>query len=135
MLFVVAAARPESILSNRSTVERLTQAPLQQRRSLAQILTETFRIYWRGFFQFLTLTLLVLLPSVCSQLASPWMQPAQTPAVDLRAVAAGSFAFLMFILSIAMWPVYVAGIQILAAGMAAGRRTGLVDVLNKAMRF
>ncbi len=134
-LFGVAAAGPASILSNRSTVERLTQAPLQQRRSLAQILTETFRIYWRGFFQFLTLTLLVLLPSVCSQLASPWMQTAQTPDVDLRALAAGSFAFLMFILSIAMWPIYVAGIQILAAGMAAGHRVSLVAALNEAVRF
>src|SRR6266513_519412 len=134
-LFGVAAAGPASILSNRSTVERLTQAPLQQRRSLAQILTETFRIYWRGFFQFLTLTLLVLLPSVCSQLASPWMQTAHGPDLDLRALSAGSFAFLMFILSIAMWPVYVAGIQILADGIAAGHRVSLVAALNEAVRF
>src|SRR5689334_4892005 len=32
------------------------------------LLTETFRIYFRGFFQFLTLTLLIALPSLCGRL-------------------------------------------------------------------
>jgi len=135
-LFGVTAAGPAPHLSNGSTVERSPWlAPLQQRRSLAQILLETFRIYWRGFFQFLSLTLLVLLPSACSQLASAWMQTGQSPDADLRALAAGSFAFLMFILSMVMWPIYVAGIQILAAGMAAGHRIGLIAALNEAVRF
>jgi hypothetical protein len=54
---------------------------------------------------------------------------------DLRILAGGSFAFLMFVLSIAMWPVYVAGIQILTAEIAGGRRPRLVAVLNEAVRF
>jgi hypothetical protein len=41
----------------------------------------------------------------------------------------------MFVLSIAMWPVYVAGIQILTAEIASGRRLGLIAVLNEAVRF
>jgi hypothetical protein len=53
----------------------------------------------------------------------------------LRVLAGGSFAFLMFVLSIAMWPVYVAGIQILTVEIASGRRLGLVAVLNEAVRF
>jgi hypothetical protein len=111
------------------------QPPLQTQRSFGQILAETFQVYRKGFFQFLGLTLVVLLPSVCSQLTTALIQTAQTSAGDLRVLAGGSFAFLMFVLSMAMWPVYVAGIQILTAEIASGRRLGLVAVLNEAIRF
>jgi hypothetical protein len=115
---------------------RPTQPPQQaQHRRFGQILAETFQIYRKGFFQFLGLTLLVLLPSVCSQLTTALMQTAQGSEADLRALAGGSFAFLMFVLSMAMWPVYVAGIQILTAEIVGGRRPGLVAALNEAVRF
>jgi hypothetical protein len=115
---------------------QLTQPPLQtQHRSFAQILAETFHIYRKGFFQFLGLTLLVLLPSICSQLTTALVQTAHGSDGDLRVLAGGSFAFLMFVLSIAMWPVYIAGIQILTAEIAGRRRPGLVAVLNEAVRF
>jgi hypothetical protein len=64
-----------------------------------------------------------------------WTQTRQASDADLRVLAAGSFAFLMFILSMAMWPVYVAGIQILTVEIAAGRRTGFFVALNDAVRF
>jgi hypothetical protein len=115
---------------------QLTQPPLQtQHRSFAQILAETFQIYRKGIFQFLGLTLLVLLPSICSQLTTAVVQTAHGSDGDLRVLAGGSFAFLMFVLSIAMWPVYIAGIQILTAEIAGRRRPGLVAVLNEAVRF
>jgi hypothetical protein len=41
----------------------------------------------------------------------------------------------MFIFSMAMWPVYVAGIQIITTEIAAGRRMGFLAVLNEAVRF
>ena len=111
------------------------QPPLQTQHSFGQILAETFRIYRKGFFQFLGLTLVVLLPSVCSQLTAALIQTQQASGGDLRVLAGGSFAFLMFVLSIAMWPVYVAGIQILTVEIASGRRLGLVALLNEAVRF
>jgi hypothetical protein len=64
-----------------------------------------------------------------------WMQTGQASDADLRVLAAGSVAFLMFILSMAMWPVYVAGIQIITTEIAAGRRTGFFVALNEAVRF
>jgi len=119
-----------------ASAPRPTQPPLQtQHRSFGQILAETFQIYRKGFFQFLGLTLLVLLPSVCSQLTTALMQTARGSDGDLRVLAGGSFAFLMFVLSMVMWPVYVAGIQIITAEIAAGRRPGLVAALNEAVRF
>jgi len=113
---------------------RLTQPPLQS-RGFAQILAETFRIYARGFLQFLALTLLVVLPSVCGQLTAMWTQNVQASDADLRALAAGAFAFLMFIISLAMWPIYVAGIQILTTEITAGRRLGFFAALNESVRF
>jgi hypothetical protein len=104
-------------------------------RVFGQILADTFRIYVRGFLQFLSLTLLVVLPSVCAQLTAMWVPSGQASHADLRVLAAGSFAFLMFTLSMAMWPIYVAGIQIITTEIAAGRRTGFFTVLNEVVRF
>src|SRR5262245_56870700 len=114
----------------------LTQLPVQvPRRSFAEILTETVQIYRKGFLQFLGLTLLVLLPSICSQLTTAFVQPAQGSNLDMLSVLAAGFAFLMFILSIVMWPVYIAGIQILSAEIVRGNRFSLIGVLNEAVRF
>lgn len=128
----LATARAAQLIHSTSSGQA---PPLLPSRGFGQILAETFRIYARGFLQFLPLTLLVVLPSVCGQLAAMWTQSAQTSDADLRVLAAGGFAFLMFIFSIAMWPVYVAGIQILTAEIAAGRSLGFFAALNEAVRF
>jgi len=104
-------------------------------RGFGQILADSFRIYARGFLPFLCLTLLVVLPSVFGQVAALWTQSVQASDADLRVLAAGGFAFLMFIFSLVMWPIYVAGIQILTAEIAAGRRIGFFVALNEAVRF
>src|SRR6266481_2644627 len=118
------------------SAQRLTQPPLQvPHRNFTQVLAKTFQIYRKGFLQFLGLTLLILLPSICSQLTTALVRLPQGSNVDLRSVVAAGFAFLMFILSIAMWPVYIAGIQILTAEIARGHRPSLVAVLNDAVRF
>jgi hypothetical protein len=41
----------------------------------------------------------------------------------------------MFVLSMVMWPIYVAGVQIVTAEIAGGGRLGLVAALNEAVRF
>ena len=55
-----------------------TQPPVQlSRRAFAEILIETIQIYRKGFFQFLGLALLVLVPSICSQLTTAFVQAPQ----------------------------------------------------------
>ena len=113
-----------------------TQPPVQfSRRTFGEILTETVHIYRKGFFQFLGLTLLVLLPSIASQLTTAFVQPPKDANIDVLSVLAGGFAFLMLILSIVMWPVYIAGIQILTADIVRGNRFSLISVLNEAVKF
>lgn len=117
-------------------VDSSPQPPVQvSRRTFAEILTETVQIYRKGFFQFLGLTLLVLLPSMSSQLITGFVHPPQSSNIDVVSVLAGGFAFLMLILSIVMWPIYIAGIQILTAEIVRGNRFSLVGVLNEAVRF
>jgi hypothetical protein len=106
-----------------------------EHQSFAALLAQTVAIYREGFFQFLGLTLLVLLPSIFSQLTTEFVQTTKASDGDLRVLAGGTFAFLMFVLSIAMWPVYVAGIQILTAQIVGGRRPRFVAALNEAVRF
>jgi len=105
------------------------------RRTFGEILAETVQIYRKGFFQFLGLTLLVLLPSIASQLTTAFVQTPKGANIDVLSVLAAGFAFLMFILSIVMWPVYIAGIQILTAEIVRGNRFSLIAVLNEAVRF
>ena len=112
------------------------QPPVQlSRRSFAEILTDTLQVYRKGFFQFVGLTLLVLLPSIASQLTTAFVKSPQGTNVDVLSVLAAGFAFLMFILSIVMWPVYIAGIQILTAEIVRGNRFSLVAMLNEAVKF
>ncbi len=137
-LWITAGEIPElfSVTPNVEAVTQLTEPPVQvSRRSFNQILAETFQIYRKGFFQFLGLVLLVLLPSICSQLITAFVQPPQGSNVDVRSVLAAGFAFLTFIVSIVLWPVYIGGIQILTAEIARGQRPGLIVVLNRAVRF
>ena len=117
-------------------VDASTQPPVHvSRRTFGEILIETVQIYRKGFFQFLGLTLLVLLPSMGSQLVTGFVHPPQSSNIDVLSVLAGGFAFLMLILSIVMWPIYIAGIQILTAEIVRGNRFSLVGVLNEAVRF
>jgi hypothetical protein len=115
--------------------EHLAQSPLQEHRSFAQILAETFRVYRKGFIEFFSLALLAVLPSVFGQLANAWLQTAPTRSIDLRSAAAGAFGFCMMLLTILVWPIYIAGIQILTAEFAAGRRIGFIAALREAVKF
>jgi hypothetical protein len=127
-----AAASASELTHSTSSSEAPLPVPP---RGFGQILAETFRIYGRGFLQFLCLTLLVVLPSVCGQLAAMWTQTVRASDADLRVLAAGGFAFLMFMFSLAMWPIYVAGIQIFTAEIANRRRPGFFAAINEAVRF
>ncbi len=104
-------------------------------RPRAKIFAETFRIYGRGFFRYLGLTLLVIGPSLCAQATAAVIATTPNADVDLRSVVAGAFAFCMLLLSLALWPIYIAGIQILTAELSAGRDIGFLRILNEAVRF
>jgi len=55
--------------------------------------------------------------------------------MDLRTLIAAVFTFGMLLLSLAAWPVFIAGIQILTAELAAGRKVRIFGLLHKALGF
>jgi hypothetical protein len=99
------------------------------------ILTDTFRIYFRGFFQFFGLSLLSIVPIVCAELTSRFIDTAPGVNVDLRTLVAGAFGSCMIILRLVLLPVYIAGIQILSVELATGTRIGFLSVLNGAVKY
>jgi hypothetical protein len=99
------------------------------------ILVETFRIYFRGFFQFFCLSLLSIVPILCAELTSRFIDTAPGVNVDLRTLVAVGFGLCMLVLRFVLIPVYIAGIQILAAELAAGHRIGFSSVLNAAVKY
>lgn len=113
----------------------VTERAAAPSRSAANIWSETFRIYRKGFFQFLGLTLLVVLPSLCAQLTTLGLDASSTVDVDLRKTLAAGFAFCMLLLSLAFWPIYISGIQIATAELKAGHRVRFFGLLNEAVKF
>ena len=99
------------------------------------VLTETFRIYFRGFFQFLGLSLLSIVPIVSAELTSRFIDTAPGVTVDLRTLVAGAFGLCMIVLRLVLFPIYIAGIQILSTELATGQRISFFSVLNGAVKY
>ena len=103
---------------------------------LGRICFDTVVLYIRGFFPFLGLTLLVLLPSVLAQLTGAMLDAsAETTDIDLRTTLTAGFTFCMLLLTLAAWPIYLTGIQLLTADLALGRRLKFFPLLNSALKF
>jgi hypothetical protein len=136
-LFEVAPPPPVQVESSHAAVDDGGDRAAEPAapRPQAKILAQTFRIYRQGFFQFLGLTLLVIGPSICAQLTGALVEATPNVDVDLRKLVEGAFAFCMLLLSIMLWPVYIAGIQIVTAQRAAGQRSGFLSILNEAVKY
>src|SRR6266581_8833355 len=118
-----------------ASAQPLTQPPLHAQRSFTEILLETLRIYRKGFPQFLGLVLIVAAPSICTQLANSILGASPNVELDFRTFIVAVFGFSTLLLGLAMWPVFVAGIQILAAELSAGREARLFQLLPRILKF
>jgi hypothetical protein len=105
-----------------------------QRQSLSEILAKTLRIYRKGFLQFLGLTAIVVVPSICAQLSSTALASPNTE-MDFQTLLAAMFNLGMLLLSLAAWPVYIAGIQILTSELSADRPIAMFDLFQRALSF
>src|SRR6266403_5406286 len=118
-----------------ASTRRPAPPPLQPRRGFAEILAEAFRIYRKGFLQFLGLALVVAVPSIAAQLTSATSGASPNVEADFRTLIAAAFGLCMTVLMMVLWPIYIASIQILSAEIGGGRRIGLVAALNEAVKF
>ena len=118
-----------------ATSDRPPTQPLPARRNLAQILAETLRIYRKGFPQFLGLVLIAAAPSICAQLANSTPAASADAELNFRTLIAAAFGLCMLLLSLAAWPVFVAGIQILTSELSTGREARLFKLLPHILKF
>ena len=108
---------------------------LEARRSLTEILLETLRIYRKGFVQFLGLVLTVAAPSICVQLANSVLGASRDIELDFRTLIVAAFGLCMLVLSLASWPVFIAGIQVLATELSSGREVRLFRLFPRILKF
>ena len=139
-LFQVEAPPVQVEVSDQRSHVRNQQSEISNQKSKTKpptrnILVDTFRIYFRGFFQFFCLSLLSILPILCAEFTSRFIDTAPGVNVDLRTLVAVAFGLCMLILRIVLIPVYIAGIQILTAELATGHRIGFFSVLNGAVKY
>jgi hypothetical protein len=135
---VEANASPARTMSRAGASGRIaadTAATTTSKPPSRNILVETFRIYFRGFFQFFCLALLSIVPILCAELTSRFIDTAPGVNVDLQTLVAVAFGLCMLVLRIVLIPVYIAGIQILTAELATGHRIGFLSVLNAAVKY
>jgi len=127
-----AIGRPSSVTAPESII---SDQKLSAKPPTRNIFTETFRIYFSGFMQFFGLTLLAIVPSLCSQFMAAMTQSAPNENFDVRTLVTAAFSVSMFVLTLVLWPVYVAAIQILSAELIARRRIGFLSTLNQAVKY
>jgi len=127
--------KPVAAAVSAASVSRDVREISQSKPPTRNILVETFRIYFRGFFQFVGLTLLSIVPILCAEFTGRFIDSAEGVNLDLRTLAAGAFAVCMLVLRIVLIPVYIAGIQILTAELATGHHIGFLSVLNGAVKY
>ena len=112
----------------------LTIPPVFVRQTtLGNLFARTWQIYRTRFGQFLGLSALVIVPSVCLQLSSAAVSGGGQ--LDLRNALAGLFNLCMVAASFVAWPIYVAGLQILTSEAAQGRSIGFADLVPQALKY
>ena len=100
-----------------------------------RICFDTVALYIRGFFPFLGLTLLVVVPYALSQFTADMLDQSAGVDLSVRNLLRVAFSLCMLLLTVAALPVYIAGVQILTADLAAKRRMTFFDVLNRALKY
>ena len=130
-------SRPRSSVSSQRDREQneISNQEVDVKPPSRSILIETFRIYFRGFFQFFALSFLTALPSLCGKVIGFTIETRADMNPELRTTVSGAFTICMFVLTLVLWPIYVAGIQILTAELTAGRRVRFSGVLNHAVKY
>ena len=109
--------------------------PLVRRRSLGEIIRDSFCIYKSAFLPFFVVTLLIALPTLVLELTSPvygiFPQSEGTNGLT-RARIIALFAFIALVVD---WPVFLAGIQIATVDVLEGRKVRIGELLRRAANF
>jgi len=112
-----------------------TRHPLDRRRTFAEIVGDSLRIYKSAFLPLFAVTLLVALPMFALEFTSPayGIFPQSGTAGGLN--RANIVALIAFTLLLVNWPIFLAAIQIATVDVLEGRRVQLRELLRRATNF
>lgn len=106
-----------------------------RRRGFGEIIAETFRIYRIGLPQFFLLALLVGLPSLGLKLSLAFIHiRPDEPLTEVERIA-GAIAIVMIVAILAIWPIFLGGLQFATAELAASRPIRLREILRRAINL
>jgi hypothetical protein len=128
--WIPAGEFPE-LFGDEKPAPQIPPAPFVRQDTLGTLLARTWQIYRERFTQFLGLSALVFIPSLCAQLSSAAIGGGSD--LDLRTALAGLFNFCMLAATFIAWPIYVAGLQILTSEAAQGRPIPFSQVVLRAL--
>jgi uncharacterized protein DUF4339 len=115
------------------SIEEKPPPLFMRRRTFSEIISETFQIYRKGFLSFFVLALLVGIPTCIVQISLAYLHLPEQQPLPRAAIIASTMAIIGVAVFFALWPVFIAGIQIATADLAAGRSIRLRDVLQRAV--
>jgi hypothetical protein len=103
-----------------------------RRLSFGGMFRASWRIYRLGFGRFFALALLVSAPWFFLQIAVPYLEMPKDQGPLAPVIISVAVAFVMLVLLVIAWPFSLAGLQLLAADLYAGRSPTLRDLLTRA---
>ena len=102
-----------------------------QPRTLAQIIADSFAVYFRGFGTFIVLALLFGIPLFLTKVALAFVQMHPDTGFAGTPPAAIAAAVVLLPILVGTWLVFVAGVQYATADVAAGKKPQLGAVLRR----
>jgi hypothetical protein len=109
--------------------------PLARRRSFAEIMRDSFRIYRSAFLPFFAVTLLVAIPTLAFELTSPAYGIFHRSANPAGLTPANIVSLLAIVLVVIDWPIFLAAIQIASLEILEGRKLRLPHLLRRAVNY
>ena len=106
---------------------------LFRRRTLGEIISESLRIYRKGFPQFFALALMVALPSLGMKLSLAYTNFRPGEALSPSSKITAAIAVVMLAAVLALWPIFIGALQFATVDVAAGRRFQLKEVIRGAV--
>ena len=103
------------------------------RRSFAQIFTESFQIYRKGFFPFFCFSLLTAVPAFFLQLNLPAFETSNQAPPNWNAIRPSFFSVSMLALFALVWPIFLSGIQLTSADVVQSREVRLANLFRRSI--
>lgn len=105
---------------------------LFRRRSLMQIISESFGIYARGFLPLFAFALLVAVPSTAMKISLAYVHTQENGSIARESMVPAAIVVISFVLILMAWPIFLAGLQFATADLVAKQPIRFGDLFRRA---